>query len=213
MTTASADTAPAGAQDDRIVRESGTEARVATIVGPALAANDFRLVRIRLLGQNGLTLQVMAERLDGSMTIEDCEEASRVLSAVLDVEDPIDKAYHLEVSSPGIDRPLVRHADFVAAAGHLVKLETSVLVAGRKRFRGKVTAVGDADVTIEADKIAYGEEPTVVVPLDSIADARLVLTDDLVRDALRKDKKLRQDRKRRRKDGDEAEPVAEEDQE
>ncbi len=210
MSTATADIdasgAAPGATDDRIVRESGTEARVAQIVAPALAANGFRLVRIRLLGQSGLTLQVMAERLDGSMTIDDCEEASRVLSAVLDVEDPIDKAYHLEVSSPGIDRPLVRAADFAAAAGHLVKLETSVLIAGRKRFRGKVVAVADGALTIESDKLAYGEEPVVTVPLDTIADARLVLTDDLVRDALRKDKKLRQERKRRRKDGDAAAP-------
>jgi ribosome maturation factor RimP len=202
MSTATADISPLPGTDDRIIRETGTEARVAQIVTPALAANGFRLVRIRLLGQNGLTLQVMAERLDGSMTIEDCEEASRVLSAVLDVEDPIDKAYNLEVSSPGIDRPLVRPADFAAAVGHLVKLETSVLVAGRKRFRGRITEVGDAELTIEADKAAYGEEPTAKVPLDTIADARLVLTDDLVRDALRKDKKLREERKRRKKGGE-----------
>ncbi|MBX3531772.1 MAG: ribosome maturation factor RimP [Rhizobiaceae bacterium] len=202
MSTATADISPVMGTDDRIIRESGTEARVAQIALPALGANGFRLVRIRLLGQNGLTLQVMAERLDGSMTIEDCEEASRVLSAVLDVEDPIDKAYNLEVSSPGIDRPLVRHADFAAAVGHLVKLETSVLVAGRKRFRGKITEVGETELTIEADKAAYGEEPTAKVPLDTLADARLVLTDDLVRDALRKDKKLREERKRRKKGGE-----------
>jgi ribosome maturation factor RimP len=212
MDTAPADISPSLATDDRLIRESGTEARVAQIVVPALAANGFRLVRIRMLGQNGLTLQIMAERLDGSMTIEDCEEASRVMSAVLDVEDPIDKAYNLEVSSPGIDRPLVRAVDFEAAVGHLVKLETSVLVAGRKRFRGKVTEVTATDLTIEAEKAAYGEEPTAKVPLDTIADARLVLTDDLVRDALRKDKKLREERKRRRKDG-EAEPAQEDNDE
>src|SRR5690606_26911828 len=96
---------------------------------------------------------------------------------------------------------------FEAAVGHVVKLETSVLVAGRKRFRGKVTAVDAGSLTIETDKVAYGEEPTATVPLDTIADARLMLTDDLVRDALRKDKKLRQDRKRRRKDGDDADPA------
>ncbi len=177
--------------DDRIIRESGTEARIAAIVAPALAANGFRLVRLRLLGQAGLTLQVMAERPDGSMTIEDCEEASRALSAILDVEDPIEKAYHLEVSSPGIDRPLVRRSDFEAAVGHLVKIETSLLIEGRKRFRGRLTQAGDEAVTIERDQASYGDEPVVSVPYDSLAEARLVLTDDLIRDALRQDKKLR----------------------
>jgi ribosome maturation factor RimP len=213
MSTAPADISMTGETDDRIISESGTEARVAQIAMPALAANRFRLVRIRLLSQNGLTLQVMAERLDGTMTIEDCEEASRVLSAVFDIEDPIDKAYHLEVSSPGIDRPLVRVSDFEAAVGHLVKIETSVLVAGRKRFRGKVVEVTATDLAIEADKIAYGEDPTARIPLDTLADARLVLTDDLVRDALRKDKKLREEAKRRRKTGDDAEPAGDDDNE
>lgn len=188
--------------DDRIIRESGTEARIAAIVGPALAANGFRLVRIRLLGQAGLTLQVMAERPDGSMTIEDCEEASRALSAVLDVEDPIEKAYHLEVSSPGIDRPLVRTTDFEAAIGHLVKIETSMLVDGRKRFRGRITEAGGETVTIERDQASYGDEPLVSIPYDSLAEAKLVLTDDLIRDALKRDKKLRQERRRADADGE-----------
>ena len=107
-----------------------------------MRAIGFRLVRVRLSGQNGLTLQIMAERQDGTMTVEDCEEVSRAISPVLDVEDPIDKAYHLEVSSPGIDRPLVRKSDFARWLGHLVKCETSILVANRKRFRGKIVEVG-----------------------------------------------------------------------
>lgn len=194
--------AEADGGDDRIIRESGTEARVAAIVAPALAASGFRLVRVRLLGQNGLTLQVMAERPDGSMTIEDCEEVSRSLSPLLDVEDPIEKAYHLEISSPGIDRPLVRRSDFEAAIGHLVKIETSALVDGRKRFRGRVTeAAGDA-VTIERDQPSYGEEPLVSIPYEALADAKLVLTDDLIREALKQDKKLRQERRRREKAGE-----------
>jgi len=190
------DTATADGIDDRIIRESGTEARVAAIVAPALAASGFRLVRVRLLGQNGLTLQIMAERPDGSMTIEDCEEASRVLSALLDVEDPIDKAYNLEVSSPGIDRPLVRRSDFEAAAGHLAKVETSILVGGRKRFRGRIAAAGPEAVEIERDQPADGEEPAVAIPYDAIGEARLILTDDLIRAALKQDKKLRQQRRR-----------------
>ena len=135
--------------DDRLIRETGIEARLAAIVQPVLAASGFRLVRIRLSGQNGRTLQIMAERPDGTMTVEDCEAVSRAVSPVLDVEDPIDKAYHLEVSSPGIDRPLVRKSDFEAATGHLVRMENSMLVAGRKRFRGTIATTGQDGVTIE----------------------------------------------------------------
>ncbi|MET3578371.1 ribosome maturation factor RimP [Mesorhizobium robiniae] len=184
--------------DDRIIRESGIDARIALIVQPVLRAIGFRLVRVHLTGQNGLTLQIMAEREDGTMTVEDCEEVSRAVSPALDVDDPIEKAYHLEVSSPGIDRPLVRKSDFATWTGHLVKMETSVLVADRKRFKGKI-AESDADgVLIERDKAAYGEEPTVRVPYDAIAEARLILTDDLIRDALSKDNRARKEAKKRR---------------
>jgi ribosome maturation factor RimP len=184
--------------DDRIIRESGIDARIALIIAPVLRAIGFRLVRVRLLAQNGLTLQVMAEREDGTMTVEDCEEVSRAVSPALDVEDPVEKAYHLEVSSPGIDRPLVRKSDFRAGLGHLVKLETSILVANRKRFRGKIAEVDEDAVTIEREQPPEGEEARVRVPFEAVAEARLVLTDDLVRDALRQDKKLRQERKKRR---------------
>jgi ribosome maturation factor RimP len=184
--------------DDRIIRESGIDARIALIIAPVLRAIGFRLVRVRLLAQNGLTLQVMAEREDGTMTVEDCEEVSRAVSPALDVEDPVEKAYHLEVSSPGIDRPLVRKSDFRAGLGHLVKLETSILVANRKRFRGKIAEIDEDAVTIERDAPPEGEEARVRVPFEAVAEARLVLTDDLVRDALRQDKKLRQERKKRR---------------
>jgi ribosome maturation factor RimP len=196
--------------DDRLIRESGTDAKIATIVAPVLRTIGFRLVRVRLISQNGLTLQIMAERDDGSMTVEDCEEVSRALSPVLDVEDPVDKAYHLEVSSPGIDRPLVRKSDFQAGLGHIVKLETSVLVDGRKRFRGRIAEVSDEAVAVERDQPAEGEEPTQRVPFEAIAEARLVLTDELIRAALRQDKKIRQERKKRRKGGADA-PEAEQD--
>lgn len=192
--------------DDRIIRESGVDARVAAIIEPVLRAIGFRLVRVRLFGQNGLTLQIMAERLDGTMTVEDCEEVSRAVSPVLDVEDPIDKAYHLEVSSPGIDRPLVRKSDFVTWTGHLVKVETSVLVADRKRFRGRISDADGDGVTIERDQPVYGEPPAVRVPFEALAEARLVLTDDLVRDALTKDKKARQEAKKRRGETEEESP-------
>lgn len=185
--------------DDRLIRESGVEARVAAIVLPALAGIGFRLVRVRLSGQNGLTLQIMAERPDGTMTVEDCEEVSRVVSPALDVDDPIDKAYHLEVSSPGIDRPLVRKSDFSAWAGHQVKLETSVLVADRKRFKGRIAEAGEAVVVVENTEPSYGAEPRVSVPYEAISEARLILTDDLIRDALSNDNKARKEAKKRRR--------------
>ncbi|HMM65067.1 MAG TPA: ribosome maturation factor RimP, partial [Mesorhizobium sp.] len=175
------------AGDDRIIRESGIDARIAMIVQPVLKAMGFRLVRVRLSGQNGLTLQIMAEREDGTMTVEDCEEVSRAISPALDVDDPIEKAYHLEVSSPGIDRPLVRKSDFSDWTGHLVKMETATLVAERKRFKGRIAEADAEGVLIQRDQAAYGEEPAVRVPYEAIAEARLILTDDLIRDALSKD--------------------------
>ena len=180
---------PAG--DDRIIRETGIDARIAAIVEPVLTVIGFRLVRVRLTGQNGLTLQIMAERNDGTMDVDGCEEVSRAVSPALDVEDPIEKAYHLEVSSPGIDRPLVRKSDFEAAKGHLVKMETAVLVAERKRFRGRIAETDADGVTIDRDQASYGDAPSVHVPYDAIADARLILTDDLIRESLRKDKEAR----------------------
>lgn len=129
--------------EPRLITETGLDRRVADIIEPVLVDMGFRLVRVRMSGQNGLTLQVMTERNDGTMTVEDCEEVSKAISPVLDVEDPIDKAYHLEVSSPGIDRPMVRRSDFIRWQGHLVKCETSVMVDGRKRFRGKIVSVDE----------------------------------------------------------------------
>jgi ribosome maturation factor RimP len=184
--------------DDRIIRESGIDARIALIVAPVLRGIGYRLVRVRLFGQNGLTLQIMAERLDGTMDVEGCEEVSRAVSPALDVDDPIEKAYHLEVSSPGIDRPLVRKSDFAAWQGHLAKVETSILVADRKRFRGKIGAADENGVEIVRDQPAYGEEPTVRLPYEAISEARLVLTDDLIRDALSKDNRARKEAKRHR---------------
>lgn len=194
--------------DDRIIRESGIDARIALIVGPVLRGIGYRLVRIRLFAQNGLTLQVMTERDDGTMDVEGCEEVSRAISPVLDVEDPVEKAYHLEVSSPGIDRPLVRKTDFVAWQGHLAKIETSILVGDRKRFRGKIAAAGADSVEITRDQPAYGEEPTVKLPYEAISDARLILTDDLIRDALSKDNRERKEAKKHRGETDDTEESA-----
>jgi ribosome maturation factor RimP len=174
--------------EPRLIVETGLDQRVAAIIEPVIVGMGFRLVRVRLLNQNGLTLQVMAERNDGTMTVQDCEEVSTAISPVLDVEDPVDKAYHLEVSSPGIDRPMVRKSDFRRWIGHIVKCETSILVDNRKRFRGKIADVNDDGFTIERDQVAYGEEPKVTIPFSTLAEAKLILTDDLIRDALRADK-------------------------
>ena len=178
-------------REPRIVTETGLDRRIAEIIEPVVVAMGFKLVRVRLLNQNGLTLQIMAERNDGTMTVEDCEELSMAISPVLDVEDPVDKAYHLEVSSPGIDRPMVRKSDFDRWQGHIVKCETSILVDNRKRFRGKIAAVDGDGFTIERDQVAYGEEPRVTIPFSALAEAKLILTDDLIRDALKADKAAR----------------------
>ncbi|WP_085031485.1 ribosome maturation factor RimP [Ensifer aridi] len=179
------------ANEPRLITETGLDRRIADIIEPVLVQMGFRLVRVRMSGQNGLTLQIMTERSDGTMTVEDCEEVSKAISPVLDVEDPIDKAYHLEVSSPGIDRPMVRRSDFVRWQGHLMKCETSVMVEGRKRFRGKIVAVTEDGFRLERDQPAYGEEPTVTIPFTALSEARLILTDDLIRDALTADKKAK----------------------
>lgn len=174
--------------EPRLIVETGIDRRVAEIIEPTIEQIGYRLVRVRLSAQNGATLQIMCERPDGTMTVEDCEQVSMAVSPVLDVEDPIDKAYHLEVSSPGIDRPMVRKSDFTRWQGHLVKVETSILVENRKRFRGKIVEVDADGFKLERDQIAYGEEPTVIVPFTALSDAKLILTDDLIRDALRADK-------------------------
>ncbi|MHC5231580.1 ribosome maturation factor RimP [Brucella sp. LJL56] len=180
--------------DERIIRETGIDAKVAFIIEPIINTLGFRLVRVRLSGLNGQTLQIMAERPDGTMTVDDCELVSRTVAPVLDVEDPINGKYHLEISSPGIDRPLVRKSDFVDWAGHIAKVETSIVHEGRKKFRGRIVLGDEETVVIESDQISYGNEPVVRIPFDLISDARLVLTDDLIRDALRKDKALREGR-------------------
>ncbi len=176
----------------RLVREEGVDARVAAVVAPVIEDMGFRLVRARMVDHNGLTMQIMAERLDGTISVGDCEAISKALSPVLDVEDPVAGAYSLELSSPGIDRPLVRRSDFDTWAGHVAKIETAYLVEGRKRFRGHLLKVEGDHVIMRRDNAAKGEEKEVSVPLDAIAAANLVLTDDLIREALKRDKSLRE---------------------
>ena len=172
--------------EPRIVTERGTEARIANIVEPAIRGLGYRLVRVKLSAMNGTTLQIMAERPDGSMSVDDCEAVSRDLSPLLDVEDPIDREYHLEVSSPGIDRPLVRRSDFEQWGGHLAKIELEQMLDGRKRFRGKLAGVEGDSVRVALEKADDGT--FAMVPLASIAEAKLVLTDDLIKESLRRQK-------------------------
>lgn len=169
--------------EPRIVVETGLEARIAHIVDPVIAGLGYRLVRVKMSAMNGATLQIMAERPDGTMGIEDCERLSRDLSPALDVEDPIAEAYHLEVSSPGIDRPLVRRSDFERWAGHVAKIELLHPVKGRKRFRGTLAGVDGAAARIEVATPVDGET-SVLVPLSDIDEAKLVLTDELIRNSL-----------------------------
>ena len=172
--------------EPRIVTERGTEARIANIVEPAIRGLGYRLVRVKLSAMNGTTLQIMAERPDGSMNVDDCEALSRDLSPLLDVEDPIDREYHLEVSSPGIDRPLVRRSDFETWGGHLAKIELEQMLDGRKRFRGKLAGVDGDSVRVALEKADDGT--SAMVPLAAIAEAKLVLTDDLIKESLRRQK-------------------------
>jgi ribosome maturation factor RimP len=176
--------------EPRLVSETGVAARVAHLAEPVLAQLGYRVVRVRLMQQNGQTLQIMAERPDGAMTIDDCEAASQALSPELDVADLIANEYRLEISSPGVDRPLVRLSDFLRAVGHEAKIElTHPLESGRKRFRGIVRGVeGEghgATLMIERTDAGTDEEKTVSLPLADLDEGRLVLTEALIRESLR----------------------------
>jgi ribosome maturation factor RimP len=174
--------------EPRLVVEPGMAARVSAVAGPVLQGMGYRLVRIKISGESGCTVQIMAERPDGSMLIDDCEAISRALSPVLDVADPIDRAYRLEISSPGIDRPLVRRSDFERYAGHLVKIEMAVAHQGRKRFRGTLGGVEGDAVRLLRDDARADEEADVALVMEDIADARLVLTDELIAESMRRGK-------------------------
>lgn len=165
--------------EDRLQRETGPAQRVVALAEPVLADLGFRLVRVKLTGS---TLQIMAERPDGTFAIEDCEAVSRAMSPLLDVEDVISARYHLEVSSPGIDRPLVRPSDFESWAGHETKIEMAVPVAGRKRFKGRLEGYtqGEVRLFIENPEGADKEPLLIGVPFADIGDAKLVLTDELI---------------------------------
>lgn len=159
-----------------------TAQRIERLIEPALVAMGYELVRVAMQGgESRPTLQIMAERKDGvAMSVDDCADISRTISALLDVEDPIASAYTLEVSSPGIDRPLVKRADFERFAGFEARIETVQPVAGRKRFRGRLMGVAGEEVRLREPDKAAGAEDETLVPLAAIARAKLVLTDELI---------------------------------
>jgi ribosome maturation factor RimP len=172
--------------EPRLIAETGAAARIAAIVAPVLIDLGFRLVRVRVSGLDGCTVQIMAERPDGTMAVEECEAVSRAISPVLDVADPIDRAYRLEISSPGLDRPLVRRSDFERHIGEIVKIELGVALEGRRRYRGNLVRVDDNAALIRIDDRPDGAAD-VQLPFDDMTDARLVLTDALIAAALRRE--------------------------
>jgi ribosome maturation factor RimP len=176
------------ADEPRLITEPGRAARVAAVAAPVLAEHGYRLVRVKVSAFAGCTVQIMAERPDGTMSIEDCETASRALSPVLDVADPIESAYRLEISSPGIDRPLVRRSDFDRYAGNVAQVEMLAPIEGRRRFRGELNGTEGECVRIRLDEGAAVERAEVLLRIDDIMEAKLVLTDTLISEALRRSK-------------------------
>jgi ribosome maturation factor RimP len=172
----------------RLISESGAAARVVTIAEPVIESLGYRIVRLRISGLDGCTVQIMTERPDGTMRIEDCEAVSRALSPVFDAADPVDRAYRLEISSPGLDRPLVRRSDFERYAGHLVKVEMAVAFDGRRRFRGMLLGVQGEAARIRRDDVPAEEAAEVLLPIEDMSEAKLVLTDALIAEALRRSK-------------------------
>ena len=176
--------------EPRLITENGNASRVGRIVAPMLESMGFRLVRVKISGLNGCTVQIMAERPDGMLSVRDCESISRAVSPLLDVEDPITIAYHLEISSSGIDRPLVRVSDFRRWIGFDTRIEMSVPQDGRKRYRGILLAVEGETVTISIPDAPEGSPDRAALAIRDMSEARLVLTDAVVEESLRRGKAL-----------------------
>ena len=189
-----------GLGEARLIEDKDAAERIGRIAAPVARDLGLRLVRVRISAADGATVQIMAERPDGTMSIDDCA-LSQALSPAFDVEEPMTQAYRLEISSPGIDRPLVRESDFARAVGHEARVEMAVAINGRKRFRGRLEAVVSgpegpaARMTLIADDAI---DTKVELPIRAMAEARLVLTEDLIRAALRREKAALKDAKGRR---------------
>ena len=165
---------PAGNADRRFARETGPARTIADLAEPVLAELGFRLVRVKVSGRDGGTVQIMAERPTGELSVEDCVIISRALSPVFDAYDPMPGQYRLEVSSPGIDRPLVRPSDFALWAGHEAKVEMKELIDGRKRFRGVIEGIAKDEVRLRIELEGKAEQVVIGVPFALIGEAKLV---------------------------------------
>jgi ribosome maturation factor RimP len=180
-----------GLDEARLIEDAGLSERVGRVAAPVLRDLGYRLVRVKISSAAGATVQIMAERPDGTMSVDDCERLSQALSPAFDVEEPMPQAYRLEISSPGMDRPLVRESDFLRAVGHEARVEMAVAINGRKRFRGRLEAVAPGPDGPAARLMLVADDKTethVELPIRAMAEARLVLTDDLIRAALRREK-------------------------
>ncbi|KFI31127.1 ribosome maturation factor [Haematobacter massiliensis] len=169
-----------------LIAKTAIDRRLAEIVGPTIEGLGFELVRIRLMGGKTRTLQIMADRPEGGIEVEDCARISTAVSAVLDVEDPLEEAYTLEVSSPGIDRPLTRLKDFDMWEGYEARVETTELIDGRRRFKGLLRGTEGDEILIELEE--PGEDVTIGLQFEWLSDAKLILTDELIAEMLRQRK-------------------------
>jgi ribosome maturation factor RimP len=165
----------------RFIRESGVAARIAALAEPVIEELGLRLVRVKISAQGGTTVQIMADRPEGAISVEDCATISRMLSPLLDAEDPIPSGYVLEVSSPGIDRPLVRPSDLEDWAGFEAKIELREMIDGRRRFRGVLEGFEDGEARLRVELKGHDEPQVIGIPVAMIGEAKLVLTDDLLK--------------------------------
>ena len=172
--------------DERFISETGQAAAIADLAIPVLQELGFDLVQVKLTGQDGATVQILIERPGGVVTIADCTQVSRRLSPLLDADDPLPGGYYLEVSSPGINRPLVRPRDFVTWAGHQAKVELKELVDGRRRFRGEIEGFEDGELRLRVDLDEYDKPQALGLNVNLIQEAKLVVNDAAIKAALGK---------------------------
>ena len=173
-----------GNMSNDLVAKTAIDKKLAEIIGPMISEMGFELVRVRLMSDEETTLQIMADRAEGGIEVDDLADISTSISAVLDVEDPICEGYNLEVSSPGIDRPLTRFKDFDTFEGYEAKLETEELIDGRRRFKGVLAGTHNKEILINLN------EGTVGLKFEWLSEAKLVLTEELITEMLRKQKTL-----------------------
>ncbi len=174
--------------DERFIKETGVAGNIASLAEPVADELGLRLVRVIVSGRDGCTVQIMVDRADKTVTVDDCAKLSRRLSPVLDVEEPVSGKYRLEVSSPGIDRPLVRKRDFIDWTGYEAKVEMHELIDGRKRFRGIIEGIEGGEIRLQLELDGYEGLQVIGLPVDLVESAKLVMTDELIKAALAQSK-------------------------